>query len=254
MIEIKSMDEGDIHIDCMHHGPVDPASPPRRVEKEWQDAPNLPAHPWSDETIVDLAKTYRRISEGWAGDPCREFMREMILRHGSCAMLAWEDGKIVGHLRFYPLTVAQLLVHASPENQGLLIEDGATAFEPDPETLWVQCGMTCKPYEKPEEAKKAGARKGVGLKLARALIAWAKEHGWKRIVKQAHSDLDCFYGTCGGGGKAFWEKAGFEVVGTLRPDKSFWGDYWTDIIERQRKEKGMTAEEVWTWYRMAYEL
>ena len=90
--------------------------------------------------------------------------------------------------------------------------------------------------------------------LARGLVAWARDHGWARIVALANADLDCFYGTCGGGGKAFWEKAGFEVVGTLRPDKSFWGEYWTDIIERQRKDKGMTAEEVWTWYRMAYEL
>ena len=59
-------------------------------------------------------------------------------------------------------------------------------------------------------------------------------------------------GTCGGGGKAFWEKAGFRVIGTFHAEP--WGGYWTDIIERQRKAKDMTEEEVWTRYRMAYEL
>ena len=253
MIEIRPMDESFILIDCLHDGAVDPSSPPRRVEKEWQDAADLPPHPWSDETIAELAKKYRRISEGWAGDPCREFMREMIQRHGSCAMLAWKDGKVVGHLRFYPLSVAHLLLSAAPEKQHPLAES-AMLFEPDSGALWVQCMMTCAPYEDADQAKKVGARKGVGLKLARALIPWAKQHGWKRILTRAHSDLDCFYGTWGGGGKAFWEKAGFRVIGTFCEKNDFWGDYWTDIIERQRQDKGMTAEEVWTWYRMAYEL
>ena len=253
MIEIKPMDESFILIDCLHHGPVDPSSQPRRVEKEWQDAPNLPAHPWSDETIGELAKEYRRISEGWAGDPAREFMREMIQRHDSCAMLAWEDGKVVGFLRFYPLSIAHLVANAGGEQKHPTTA-ASLVLEPDPKALWVQCVMVCKPYETEEEAKKAGARKGVGLKLARTLIPWAKTHGWKRIVHGAHADLDCFYGICGGGGKAFWEKAGFKVIGTFREKNDFWGDYWTDIIERQRKDKGMTAKDVWTWYRMAYEL
>lgn len=62
MIEIIPMDEGYIHIDCMHYGPIDPSSPPRRGN-EWQDAVDLPPHPWSDEVIVELAKRYERISE-----------------------------------------------------------------------------------------------------------------------------------------------------------------------------------------------
>jgi len=253
MIEIRPMDESYILIDCMHHGPVDSSLPPRRVEKEWQDTPDLPPHPWSDETIVELARKYRRISEGWAGDPAREFMREMIQRYGTCAILAWQEGKVAGFLRFYPLGIAHLVSDAG-DKQKHPIAITSLRFEPDPDALWIQCVMTCTPYEEPEQAKKVGARKGIGLKLVHGLRALASEQGWKRIVKQAHSDLDCFYGICGGGGKAFWEKAGFKAIGTFRENNDFWGDYWTDIIERQRKEKGMTEEEVWTWYRMAYEL
>jgi len=58
MIEIRPMDEGYIHVDCLHHGPVDRSSPPRRG-REWQDAPDLPPHPWSDETIAELARRHR---------------------------------------------------------------------------------------------------------------------------------------------------------------------------------------------------
>ena len=104
MIEIRPMDEDYIHLDCLHSGPVDPLSAPTRGAL-WQDAQDLPPHPWSDETIVELAQTHKRITEGWAGDPAREFMREMIQRYGTCAMLAWEREEVVGQLRFFPLEV-----------------------------------------------------------------------------------------------------------------------------------------------------
>ena len=262
MIEIRPMDEGYIHVDCLHHGPVDPSSPPTRG-REWQDAPRLPPHPWSDETVAELARQYRRISEGWAGDPAREFMREMIQRHGTCAMLAWEDGKVVGHLRFYPLTIAQLLFEADPKKHRLLADAGVTVFEPDPETLWVLCVMTSRPYVGPQEgemggkafpsSKAAGARRGRGQKLVAALISWAGERGWKRIVKQAHADLDCMYGIFGGGGKAFWLKAGFKVVGRHYNEMAE-GDPWHDTAESQAQAKGMSKQEAWTWYHMAYDL
>ena len=250
MIKIKPMDKTYVHIDCLHHGSVDPEAPPRR-DKLWQDAPALPPHPWSDETLTELAKKYNRISEGWSGDPCREFMLEMIDRYGTCALLAWEKGMVVGHLRFYPLSVAQLLTKAAPDTQPAPA-DNALRFARDPEALWVQCVMTCAPFEDCAQAIKAGARKGVGLKLALHLIDWAREHGWKRIVKQAHPDLDCFYGICGGGGKALWEKAGFKVIEKFSVPP--WAGYLESIVEQQGQEKGMADRDIWTWYRMACDL
>jgi len=123
--------------------------------------------------------------------------------------------------------------------------------------------MTSRPYIEPEPdtvtgrnwpaMSEAGARKGIGLKLAQALIAWAREHGWKRIVKNAHADLDCMYGQYGAAGKAFWEKAGFRVIGTKYVE---WpnDDQWKATVEAQAEERGMSNREAWTWYRMAYEL
>ena len=262
MIEIRSMDENYVHIDCLHDGPVDPRLPPTRGQ-HWIDAPDLPPHPWSDETIVELAGKYDRISEGWTGDPAREFMREMIQRYGTCAILAWEEGKVVGQLRFYPLTIAQLLVQADSEKQRLVRGVGAMVFEADPGTLWVQCVMTSVPFVGREDAvdgelrfpsmERAGARKGTGLKLVQGLISWAREHGWKRIVKQAHADLDYMYGIFGGGGRALWEKARFRVIGT---HSHGWAsdDSARAIVERQRKEKGISQKEAQTWYHMMYEL
>ena len=250
MIEIKPMDEGYIHIDCMHNGPVDPALAPTRGEI-WQDAVGLPPHPWSDQTIVELSCKYNSITEGWRGVPSREFMREMIQRYGTCAMLAWEDGKVVWQLRFYPLRVGQLVAEAALDKQPPT--GGAMAFRPDSGTLWVQCVMTCRPYETSEEAVKAGARRGVGLKLALGLITWAREHKWRRIVAHAFADLDCFYGVTGVPGRAFWEKAGFKVIGT-RYDEWPNDDDWKATDEAQAAKKGFSKKEAWTMYRMAYEL
>ena len=264
MIEIKPMGEAYIHIGCLHNGPVDPGLSPIQIDDGWFEAPDLPTHPWSDETITTLAKKYGRISEGWAGEPCREFMREMIQRYGTCAILAWDEGKVVGHLRFYPLGIAQHLVAADQQKQHLLVGNGATLFEPDPKALWVQCVMTARPYvgshphtttghSFPSMAD-AGARKGIGSKLVLGLIDWTREHGWKKIVKLAHSDIDCLYGQHGGGGKAFWEKAGFTSIKSHHLACEEWMSGAVELAEKQGREKGMTPEEVWTWYRMVYEL
>jgi len=258
MIEVKPMDERYIHIDCLHNGPVDPSVPPTRG-RLWQDAPDLPPHPWSDDMIADVAKKYRRITEGWGGEPSREFMREMIQRYGTCAMLAWENGEVVGQLRFYPLTIVQLLARMALDKQEVA---GSKAFEPDPETLWIRCVMTSRPYvwrDKPSSdghwpsMVDAGARKGTGLKLVKGFIDWASDHGWKRAVKLTNADLDFFYGQTGGAGKAFWEKAGFKVIGTSYEE---WpkDDNWKTTVESQAKAKGMSKKEAWTVYHIACDL
>ena len=257
MIEIKPMDESYIQMDCLHFGAMDSTSPPRR-DGLWQEAPDLPPHPWSDETIAEVAGKYKRITEGWSGDPAREFMREMIRRYGSCAMRAWDDKMIVGFLRFYPLAITQLVAKAGGEKKQPAAF-GSLNLEPDPEALRVQCVMTARPYVgacaegKCVSMAESGARKGTGLKLARGLVAWAGENGWKRIVATARADLDCFYGITGQAGKTFWEKAGFRVIETTYDE---WpkDDDWKAGVERQAEAKGMSKEDAWTEFRMACEL
>ena len=67
------------------------------------------------------------------------------------------------------------------------------------------------------------------------------------------ADLDCFYGITGKPGKAFWEKAGFKVIGTESSQPSEQNE-WTATVEAQAAEKGLSKEEAWTRYHMAYEL
>ena len=252
MIQIRPMEENQIHITCLHEGSLDGVASALVPDV---DVGDLPPHPWSDRTILDLAERCPGISHGNSDfEEGREFLREMIQRYGTCALLAWEGQNIVGQIRFYPMTIARLIMDSQTDPSPLL--DCAAACDPqdDEGTLWVQCVMTSAPYRDGNDAKKLGARRGVGLNLAQALVSWAGDHGWRRIVKVAHCDLDWFYGIQGGGGRAFWEKAGFEEIGSfLRRAWDFAPDAWA-VVKAQMAEKGMTERDIWTWYRMAYEL
>ena len=89
--------------------------------------------------------------------------------------------------------------------------------------------------------------------MVKGLISWAAEHGWKRIVARAHADLDCMYGQGGAAGKAFWEKAGFKVIGSSY--REWTGpDEWRTIVETEAEAKGISKQEAWTSYQMMYEL
>ncbi|MBN2583274.1 MAG: GNAT family N-acetyltransferase [Planctomycetes bacterium] len=269
MIEIRPMNEQYIHVRCLHGGPVDPAACQAEMAK---DAQPLPPHPWSDETILAVTAGGARVSEGYSGRAGQEFMREMIRRYGTCAMLAWEDGRVVGQLRFYPLTIGHLLAKSRPKD----LPGAPERFEADPTVLYVQCVMTSRPYfagrgsgslglypaqggapdlvaeadgtKRYRTAEESGARRGVGQKLVRALVEWARDHGWKRIVVHAHADIDFMYGEYGIGGKAFWEKAGFRVTRSHvdRPSD----ERWRTIVEAQAREKHMDLDEAWSWYEM----
>ena len=264
MVEIKPMDEEFILPRCLHAGPIDTAAGEASESVE----SDVPQHPWSDETMRDLVARHPDFGlcdagGGWA----REFMREMIRRYGTCALLAWEEGKVVGFIRFYAMEIARM-VDERRAGRAEPILDPTLACEPqdDAATLWVHCVMTSRPYTGTtvevgptsggdaifRTAEQAGARKGIGLRLARALIPWAREHGWKRVIKVAPCDLDFFYGIWGGGGKAFWEKVGFKVIGTIhRPQE--WSGADMATLRAQMADRGMTEDEVWTFYRMAYE-
>jgi GNAT superfamily N-acetyltransferase len=257
MIEIRPMDETYLHLTCLHEGPVDPATIEPRPDPLRGGHPPLP---WSEETLRMLAEQYR--THKLCHPRPAPFMREMIRRYGTCAMLAWKDREVVGHLRFYPMQIARLFVPPADDRGPRMLNWAGDPGE-DEGTLWVQCVMTARPYVSPRPdtitgrnwpaMDEAGARRGVGLKLASGLIDWARTHGWRRIVKIAHADVDCLYGQLGAAGKAFWEKAGFQAVAHfyLRPD---WSADYMALAEAQGRQRALTAEEVWTWHRMRYEL
>lgn len=265
MVEIRPMGEDYILPRCLHDGPIDAA-----ITQACETADlHLPPHPWSDETIRDLVAENPDfgLCDAGEGFPA-EFMREMIQRYGTCALLAWEEQKVVGFIRFYPMEVARP-VGERARGQVEPILDPTLACGPaqDDAALWVHCVMTCPPYtglvENPPPEVKAdpnfrsahdvGGRKGIGLRLAKALVPWARERGWKRIIKVAPCDLDVFYGIWGGGGRAFWEKAGFTSIGTIHKPQDWSGEI-LDILRAQMSEKGMSESDVWTFHRMVCDL
>ena len=264
-VEIRPMEESWVIPHCLHAGPIDTTSSQDPASADSR----LPPHPWSDATIRDLAggdPDFDLCSAGRAFPT--EFMREMIDRHGTCALLAWQEQSVVGFARFYPMRISRLLgERRAGEIEPILDPTLACEPEEDEGTLWVHCVMTSRPYtggsEQPgltsgaddvfRTAREAGARKGVGLKLAQALVSWARAEGWRRIIKIAPCDLDFFYGIWGGGGRRFWEKAGFNIAGSIyRPQQ--WSESDMNTLRAQITEAGMSEEQAFTFHRMACEL
>lgn len=256
MIQIKAMDESYIPPVCLHKGPINPAEHPD-IRNVGQD--HVPEHPWSDLMLQELTQRHGDMTCAPWQPANHEFHREMTTRFGTCQMLAWEAGHIIGILPFFPVSILQLIRPAwfNAESFDLPPEDLARS-------LMVRCLMTSRPYfgsadsssrqfigSNPSDTpQQAGARRGVGTQLVQGLIAWAREQGWKYLLANAHADIDYAYGMYGCGGKAFWEKSGFGVASSLRKPTPADQPQWQSIIETQAREKGLTLDQAWTWYSM----
>jgi len=125
--------------------------------------------------------------------------------YGACAILARDGDKIVGHLRFYPKAVCSLKGAG-----GLCLQDDPAAGPadsfadssfPDPaqiedKTLVVHCLMTGSPQREENPYQ----RKGIGTRMVKALIEWAKANRWERIEADSFEDLPIIYGITGSAG------------------------------------------------------
>jgi len=167
--------------------------------------------------------------------------------YGACGIVALDGNRIVGHLRFYPKTVLGLTGTGNLCLQQDYPSGPADAFAekkfPSParikdRTLSVHCLMTgCSQLkENPFQ------RKGIGTRMAIALIRWAKANGWERIEAGAFEDLPIIYETTGSAGRTFWEKLGFSMVDRhphpdLRDRSPF-----VDALEEQAISAGILPE------------
>ena len=164
MIEIKAMAEDYILDRCPLGEPLDPSSTPE------DDNPSY----------GDRTRAIRR-----------RFFRQVRDRYGNCVFLAWDEGKVVGFLMFFPKPVARKLgIYALP------------AHELEDETLVYACMQFAPAYR----------GRGLGTRLVEALIAWAGEHGWRRIevngVGSGAQDEDWRWGWA----LPKWRRLGFETV------------------------------------------
>jgi GNAT superfamily N-acetyltransferase len=233
-IVIEPMSENFILWRCLHRGPL------------------------SKETIDELPKEKR---EDWETHRATNvpLLAKIIKTYGTCAMLARDGGQIVGFLRFYPKLLYSMedagelcLQQAFPARPSrCLVEKGFPPLgEIKDKTLKVHCMMTARARAFREE--NPYQRKGIGTKMVRELMGWAKEKGWQSIEATAYEDLDILYAKTGDAGKRFWEKLGFQLVKT-ETESGFKGDFLQTMRE-QAEALNLPPERVQNKYTMKIQL
>ncbi len=166
-------------------------------------------------------------------------LKSLTDTYGACAVVARAGDNFVGHLRFYPKAVREL---ADP-GLGLCLQQefpygpagdfGQRTFPPLEEikdkTLVVHCMMLAA------EGSGGGSirRKGIGTRMARALIEWATINGWRAVETTAYETLPIIYAASGQAGRSFWEKLGFRLLRTNREPAL---EEESDFVRKMREE------------------
>ena len=219
---------------CLHHGPLS-----RETIDQWPSSSEVPWERCRTRNLPLLAK--------------------LTHAYGACAIVARDGRQIVGHLRFYPKAVCGMagagclcLQQDYPAGPA---EDFADADFPamsqiEDKTLVVHCLMTgsvlCK--------ENLYQRKGIGTRMAKALIEWARTNGWRRIEADSFEDLPIVYEITGSAGHTFWEKLGFHLA-DRRPHPDLQGhDEFVVRLEEQAKSLGIPIEKAKDRLIMAFDL
>ena len=189
---IEPMGEEFILWRCLHYGPLSP----RTIDR------------WSNDRGLDW-KRYRARNI--------PILKKLTRTYGACAILARAENRIVGQLRFYPRvvwdmdSVGEMCLQQDFPN-GPADDFADTEFPPleriEDKTLAVHCLMTGSSLQE----KNPYQRKGIGTRMVRFLIQWAKTGGWEHITADAFEDLPIIYEITGSTGITFWEKLGFHMA------------------------------------------
>lgn len=224
-VVVEPMTEEFILWHCLHGGPV-----ARETIDQSHSGDTIPCVCYRDRNTSLLVK--------------------LIRTYGACAILARDGDQIVGHLRFYPKSVCDMkgagglcLQQDFPAGPA---EDFADSDFPETtqiedKTLVVHCLMTGSSQQKENPYQ----RKGIGTRMARALIEWAGVKGWQRIEADSFEDIPIIYEITGSAGHTFWEKLGFHLVDRhLHPelqDRSQFGEF-IKTLEEQAGTIGIPLE------------
>ena len=224
-VVVELMTEEFILWRCLHGGPLS-----RDTIDQWSSGDKMSWKRYRDRNTALLVKLTRT--------------------YGACAILARDGDRIVGHLRFYPKSVCRkkgagglCLQQDFPAGPA---EDFSDSDFPEPaqiedKTLVVHCLMTGSPQQKENPYQ----RKGIGTRMVRALIEWAKVNSWKRIEADSFEDFPIIYDITGSAGHTFWEKMGFRLV-DRHPhpdlqDRSRFSEF-IKTLEEQAKSIGIPPE------------
>ena len=236
-VVVEMMSSGFILWRCLHGGPL---------TRQTVDQPAAhPRVPWDRFRARNVP-----------------FLAKMTAVYGSCAVIARDGDRIVGQLRFYPKAVCKM---AAPEPalclqqtfpNGPADDFAENDFPPlgqiADKTLFVHCMMTGSPEQKDNPYQ----RKGLGSRMVRTLIDWARPIGWAAIEAHAYADLPCVYAVTGQAGRAFWEKMGFHVVESIVEPAFAESDHegFVGLLLKEAAERGMDAEAAKTRHTMRVDL
>jgi GNAT superfamily N-acetyltransferase len=200
---------------CLHHGPL------------------------SRDTIEQLPS-----SDEVPWERCRKrnlpLLGKLTRTYGACAIVARDGRRIVGHLRFYPKAVCGMAgagylclqqdYPAGPAGDFAGV-DFPDLSQIEDKTLAVHCLMTVRPRQNEDSYQ----RRGLGTRMAKALIEWAKAHGWRHIEADSFEDLPIIYEITGSAGHTFWEKLGFRLAGRHpHPELQGQNEFVTKLDEQAR--------------------
>lgn len=105
-------------------------------------------------------------------------------------------------------------------------------------TLVVHCLMTGSPQQKVNPYQ----RKGIGTRMVKTLIRWAKANGWGGIEANSFEDLPIIYQITGSAGHTFWEKLGFHMVDRHPHPHLQDGGEFVEALEEQARLVGIPSE------------
>ena len=221
-VVVEPMTEEFILWRCLHSGPLS-----CNTIDQWPSDSPMPWGRYRQRNVPLLAKLTRT--------------------YGACAIIARDGDRIVGQLRFYPKAVADMegagglcLQQDYPSGPA---DDFAGNDLPAPariedKTLAVHCLMTGSPQQKENPYQ----RKGIGTRMVRTLIQWAKATGWDRIEVKAFEDLPIIYAITGSTGHTFWEKLGFSIADRY-PHPDLQGqDPFVITLEEEARAVGIPPE------------
>ncbi len=192
----------------------------------------------------------------------RPLLTKLTETYGSCAVMARHGDQIVGQLRFYPKAICELAA-AGPgfcmqqtypcgPADDLVEKDFPRLDQIAAKSLFIHCMMTGSS----EQEDNPYRRQGLGSRMVRMLIAWARTRGWSAIEAHAYADLPCVYAVTGQASTRFWEKLGFRVVeSTIEPAlaESDAGGF-VEVLLKEAADRGMNAEAAKTRHTMRLDL
>ncbi|MBN1765447.1 MAG: GNAT family N-acetyltransferase [Sedimentisphaerales bacterium] len=221
-IIIEPMTEEFILWRCLHSGPLS-----RDTIDQWPSESQIPWERYRQRNtplLLKLTQTY-----------------------GACAILARDQDRIVGTLRFYPRAVCDMEgdgLCLQQDNPSGPVDDCATHEFPtleqiEDKTLVIHCLMIGSSQQKENPYQ----RKGIGSRMVKALIQWAANHEWHHIEVDAFEDLPIIYEITGSAGHTFWEKLGFSIIDRYpHPHLQEPGPF-VQMLEEQARSVGVSPEQ-----------